>query len=249
MSLILIPILEDSLKEYFPTEVDEILSLFDNSKISLFYFFLRKENERGGFFSKADSESIWERHVLESLYHVYRITKILNVSRETKILDVGTGPGLPGFLFSCLKEPPSLSLLDSQKRRLFLLESFLKTSLEKKVDTPKFFYSRVEEHKAKYDLVVMRSAIPYPWSIEMISHLVCLNGYFVPFFGKLKFQKEFEADYMKNFGFTVTDEVKLSELEFLGERNVKFLKKIRLSNHCLRRDWSTIQKEIRKFNG
>ncbi|EMG20408.1 hypothetical protein LEP1GSC150_5072 [Leptospira interrogans serovar Copenhageni str. LT2050] len=37
--------------------------------------FLKEKNEAGGFFSKRDSEEILDRHVLESIYHVYRITK------------------------------------------------------------------------------------------------------------------------------------------------------------------------------
>lgn len=63
------------LKERFPKEADEIIYFFDWDLVYKFALFLKEKNEAGGFFSKRDSEEILDRHVLESVYHVYRITK------------------------------------------------------------------------------------------------------------------------------------------------------------------------------
>ncbi len=234
------------LEKYFPVEHDLIYQIFDWKKIGNFLDFLESNNEKGGFFSRTDSGLIWERHVLESVYHVYFILKKLPVSRETMVLDVGSGQGLPGFLFFCLQNPPQVILLDSAKKRLGLLESFCEENFSK---TPDFCFRRVEDFKGKFDLVIMRSVIPYPWSIEMVFHLVKLRGYFVPFLGKLNVNQELESLLLKKFGFDIPETILLEELKFLGLRHLKFLKKVKEVRHSLQRDWSEIQKEIRKVNG
>ena len=112
-----------------------------------------------------------------------------------------------------------------------------------------FLYARMEDVKKKYDIVVMRSTIPYPWSIEMCSGIVKNGGTFIPFLGKKNVHIEIENDIMDKFGFQLEREIQLPSLHFLGERSVKFLKKIEFRKDSFPRQWSVIQKEIRKING
>lgn len=91
------------LKERFPKEADEIIYFFDWDLVYKFALFLKEKNEAGGFFSKRDSEEILDRHVLESVYHVYRITKKIGSWKQMQLGDAGTGPGIPGFFFVVLK--------------------------------------------------------------------------------------------------------------------------------------------------
>lgn len=109
----------ERLKERFPKESDEIIYFFDWELVCKFALFLRDKNEAGGFFSKRDSEEILDRHVLESIYHVYRITKKVGSWKGIQLGDAGTGPGIPGFFFRCLKDPPVVVLIDSTKKKTF----------------------------------------------------------------------------------------------------------------------------------
>lgn len=236
----------NDLEKYFSQETEEIYNFFNWNEIQKFYEFLKEKNEIGGFFSKNDSLNIWERHVIESVYHVYKITKVLSVSRETEILDVGTGPGLPGYIFCCLKETPKVTLLDSQKRKLKHLEEFLKERKDFKV---KVEYERIEKYKKQYHLVVMRSVIPYPWNLEMVCHTVKMHGYFVPFLGKDFEDKNLEKEKLEKYGFHLEETLQLEKLKFLGMRHIKFLKKKRNVDHSLQRDWSKIQQEIKNYHG
>ncbi|MCX7998475.1 MAG: class I SAM-dependent methyltransferase [Leptospiraceae bacterium] len=235
------------LEKHFQEEASEILELFDWNKIQEYYNFLEAKNEVAGFFSKNDSFHIWERHILESIYHIYRIVKVIGVSRETKILDVGSGPGLPGYFFGCLKIEPQTLLLDSQKRKLKHTEDFLKEA--RNPAKVKVKYSRVEDLRMECDIVLMRSVIPYPWSIEMVFHTVRKDGFFVPFLGKDFEDKKLEESKLKQFGFELKQTLYLEKLNFLGMRHIKFLKKKAITNHSLKRDWPKIQKEIKEYNG
>lgn len=237
----------NELEKYFQDEAYEIIQLFEWNKITDFFEFLKARNEIAGFFSKNDSLHIWERHILESIYHTYKIFKVIGVSRETQVLDVGSGPGLPGYLFSSLKIEPKVVLLDSQRRKLKHIEEFAtKTG---KSDNLKFKYVRVEEHRNEYDIVLMRSAIPYPWSVEMVFHTVKSEGLFVPFLGRDFEDKKLESSKLRQYGFELTQTLYLEKLKFLGMRHIKFLKKKANVNHSLRRDWPKIQKEIKDYNG
>lgn len=89
--------IQDSVRFRFPQESDSILKLFDWDLIAAFLSFLEYKNEEGGFFSKRDTDEILDRHVLESVYHIYSIRKELGSLNNWKVGDAGTGPGIPVF--------------------------------------------------------------------------------------------------------------------------------------------------------
>lgn len=237
-------IIQTRLNELFPDIVKPIEENFDFEKLESYFHFLKEFNEVGGFFSKSDSENILDRHVIESVVHIYKILFSYKVSHETKMVDIGTGPGLPGYIFYSLKNPPHITLVDSQMRRLGLLEKFHK---EKYSDSRvKFLYVRVEDIKEKFDLVVMRSTIKYPWSIEMICSLLKFNSCFIPFLGRRNYDLDFEKKMLENLGLKLEKDIDINELEFLGNRHIKVLKKITESKKGFPRKWETISKEIKR---
>lgn len=230
------------IKDLFQSESEQILSLFDLNLISGYYLFLKQNDRIGGFFSAKDGENILERHLLESIYYVFKVTEKIPVSHETKIADIGTGPGLPGFLFRCLKTSPALYLVDSQKRRLNLLENYC---IEKGIDQVFFLYQRAEEIHDTFDIITMRSVVPYPWSAEIVFSLMDRQSFFCPFLAKLGDREKTEKALLGSLGMKVQETLHLSELAFLGERNIKFLKKSVNPKHGFPRHWSVISKEIK----
>lgn len=244
--------IQNRILELFPKESESIIEIFDFHILEHYYEFLIENNELGGFFSKSDESLILDRHIIESVYHIYKIQEFLNVSRETEIADVGTGPGLPGFIFACLKERPKLALIDSQRKRLQFLEEFLckngvePTSTGKKIQ---FIYQRAEEVLTSFDCVVSRSSVPYPWTAEVVAKLVKKNGYFIPFLARQNYDLDLEMKILKNSGFQVVQELELKELHFLGQRHIKFLKKMNKTKHSIPRKWKIIKREIEEKNG
>lgn len=239
--------ISSSIQKYFPEYQELLLETFDLDLISDYIEFLKDKNEQGGFFSKRDAEHILERHIIEAMYFVYVLSGNDLVSRETKLVDVGTGPGLPGFLFVCMKESPKVTLLDGSKRKLGLTEEWWKGLQTKYPEKDcKFQYTRAEEWKNHFDLVVMRAAIPYPFSVEIVSRLVLKDGYFCPFLGKEQKWELIEKRILSESGFTIEGSIDLEDLSFLGERHIKVLKKHSQAKHGIPREWKIISKEIKE---
>ncbi|WP_246028150.1 RsmG family class I SAM-dependent methyltransferase [Leptospira fletcheri] len=232
----------------FPSESGEILDLFDWDLVARFIAFLEEKNEIGGFFSKRDADEILDRHVLESVYHIYAIRKELGSLNKMKVGDAGTGPGLPGFFFRCLiqKERPVLVLLDSQRRKLALTENFLK---EQNIDGVECVFARAEEGKSDWDLAVSRGFIPFPWSAEVLSKWVKKSGTYVPFLGKDEFDKNLIKRILEPTGFQLTKTIELPSLRFLGMRHIKFLKKVESTRQGIPRAWKILVKESKVEHG
>lgn len=237
-------LIKNRISELFPELLNQIEKEFDFDKLEAYFHFLKEYNEAGGFFSKSDSENILDRHLIESIFHIHKILSSYPVSHETKLADIGTGPGLPGYIFFCLKTAPSITLVDSQMRRLGILEKFHREKF--KDQKVKFIYGRVEDLKEKFDLVVMRSTVKYPWSAEMIYKLLKINSIFIPFLGRRNYDLDFEKKMLENLGLKIEKEIDLDELEFLGKRHLKLLKKVAESKKGFPRSWEAISKEIKR---
>lgn len=198
----------------FPTLEPE----FDWELVKNFYEFLKRDNEKGGFFSRNDSEKILERHILESLIFVWKLKSTGYVSRETNIADVGTGPGLPGFLFALLKKAPHVFLVDSQKRKLALLETEIESgSLSKVKKRVEFIYARTEEINSNFDVVTSRAMVPYPYIAEVTTRMVKSKGILCPFLAQPYQDLEKETEVLSNNGFLLEKRNSHSRIRVCGK--------------------------------
>ena len=221
---------------------------FNWSILDWYYNFLENFNQIGGFFSKADAEKILDRHFIEPLIHVYKIKKQFNVSRETKLADIGTGPGIPGFFFKALNLPPKVSLVDSQIRRLKLLEDEFKKHYTN--SDMNFIYKRVEDmNNRDFDILTMRSAIPFPWSVELVGRLLKKGGYFFMFNSRRKQSDAMVTNLLNDMNFLIKAEISIDEINYIGERNIIVLEKLGSPKIGFPRTWDKISKEIKKING
>jgi len=217
---------------------EELEARFDWDAVSGFFEFLHEFNERGGFFSRGDSEKILERHVYECLVFVDYVTSRGRVSRETTVCDAGSGPGLPGYLFSCLKAPPRLTLADSSRRRLALLENFHKTGRDPR--DVRFAYVRLEECSQQFDVITLRALIPFPFSVELITRLQKIGGQ-----AFLSLGHPPEGFDLTHLGYVSRETFHPPELASLGARTFLHLSKTRKQDSLYPRPWKTIQEEIR----
>ncbi len=226
---------------------EKILTLFDLIKLEKYYNFLCSKNEEGGFFSKNDESKILQRHILEPLVYIFEIQNLYPINVNSKILDVGTGPGIPGYFFFCLKISPIIFLNDSQIKRLKLLKEFHELNFDTKIH---FLFDRAENIKnSEFDFIFMRSTIPYPWSAELIHQLISKSSKFIPFLAKNKLDFGIEKDFLKKLGLITTNEIELTDLKFLGERRFKVIEKFSNPVKGFPRTWDKISKEIKKING
>lgn len=221
---------------------DWIEDEYNTDRLLQFFHFLTDKNESGGFFSKGDAEKIFQRHFYESLVFSHYVAKALPVSRETRLADAGTGPGLPGYLFSCRKDAPEITLIDSSRRRLSLLEEF-----HSKIDSPvsiTFQYSRLEEMKQDYDIVVFRALIPFPFVLDLIAKIIRQNGYAVYFSAASEKDTEDREGRVEKLGFVSRETLVPSEVNIDSTRTVKILQKIKKPQKGYPVPWKKLKEEI-----
>lgn len=223
-----------------------LVDRFDMGMVEDYWKFLVAENQRGGFFSAADEARILERHVFESLVLTDYVAHRLPVSRETIVADVGSGPGLPGFLFACRKEPPYVVLVDSSKRRLGLLQEWIgrRAGDGTRVE---FRYERAEEIVSSWDIVVMRAFVRFPFCVEMVANGVRPRGFAVYFGSGRDHFSDREEKYLKRVGFVPRETERPRELDFLGDRRISYFEKINKPDPGYPRKWSRIQSEMEQW--
>lgn len=234
---------------------ERLAELYDTEMIWKYYRFLQDQNEIGGFFSKADTDRIFERHLYESLLfsiaaaEEYYVATGRPVSRETSVLDAGSGPGLPGYLFAARQDAPRVTFLDSSQRRLKRLADYVAREFPDEHQRRfKFQYRRAEEYTGQYDLVVSRALIPFPAVVELLGHLQKPGGVMILWAPRQEPPAEKLADYLDRLGYVSRETVEIPELSFLGSRKINVLKKARSSQKGYPRKWKQIKDSIPEWS-
>lgn len=234
---------------------EDLEDLYNTEQIWDYFQFLEDQNEIGGFFSKADTERIFDRHLYESLLFSiavcaeYYVATGHPVSRETSILDAGSGPGLPGYLFTSLKETPRVTFLDSSQRRLKRLADYVaEKNPEDQGDRLKFQYRRAEEYTGNYPLIVSRALIPYPAIVELLAHLQKPGDVMILWSAPDTLPPVKVNEYLDLLGYVSRETVAIPELTFLGRREIIVLKKQRASRKGYPRKWKQIKDSIAEWN-
>ncbi len=131
--------------KYFPnlTEIqrEKFTSLYD-----IYAFWNNKIN----VISRNDFKNFYVRHVLHSM----SIAKFKHFSNDTNIIDVGTGGGFPGIPLAILFPQVNFTLIDSKKKKIFVVNDVIKSLNLKNITTKSI---RLELVKKKYDYLICRS--------------------------------------------------------------------------------------------
>ena len=104
-------------------------------------------NRKTGLVQQNTLESIWERHILDSI----QLTKYLG-NKDQSILDIGSGGGLPGIIIA-ISGYTDVTLCESNIRKVVFLEEVIR-----KLNLPvKVIHDRVENINQHYDIIVSRA--------------------------------------------------------------------------------------------
>lgn len=224
-----------------------VVERFDESRLQWFSDFLSKSNASGGFFSEADAGRILERHLYECLLLVTALVSTDFYVPLHGVADVGSGPGLPGFLFACLKTPPPVTLIDSSRRRLGLLERAM-ASFDPAPQV-RFVYDRVESLTNRFDLVTARALVPYPHVVEVLGGIVRHGGRIALAMASVEPPDPEDESYLRALGFVEETVISMPELHFLGERSLRILSRVADPQPGYPRRWPRIRREILRRRG
>ena len=207
--------------------MDGLEKHFQPERVQAYYDFL---SQHPYFFSKADRTRILERHLYESIVFCFYVTSYISKRlpdvplNQIRIMDAGTGPGLPGFCFTCLYQKPEVFLLDSSRRKLGKLEAWAATSPYAEKQKLHFIYERVEGHKAKYDCITARAFVPLALMLKLFCPLQKKGGTLAVSAAQIKISKK-AGSLMEKLGYVSRETIFPKELQFLGLRQILLLEK------------------------
>jgi 16S rRNA (guanine527-N7)-methyltransferase len=118
-----------------------------------------------------------------------------------ELLDVGSGAGIPGFVYAIFWPETKIVLLESQKKRVdFLHDAVAHLGL----DNVEVLEGRAESHaheltwRERFDVVTSRALAPLPISLELCLPFLALDGYFLTFKGNNPADEVKEAEFALN---------------------------------------------------
>ena len=170
-------ILKDLLKEkgeMFHVKLDdEALERFDK-----YGKLLVEWNEKINLTAITDPEGVTIKHFLDSI----TIFSYVDIPEGAKVIDVGTGAGFPGLAMLIARPDLDMTLMDSTKKRLMVIEDILENIGLK----ANIVHSRAEdagqskEFREKYDFSTARAVTNLRDLAEYCLPFVKVGGSFVP---------------------------------------------------------------------
>ena len=216
-------ILKDLLKEkaeMFHVKLDEAaLERFD-----IYGKLLVEWNEKINLTAITDPEGVTIKHFLDSI----TIFSYVDIPEGAKVIDVGTGAGFPGLAMLIARPDLEMTLMDSTKKRLMVIEDILeKLGLKANV-----VHSRAEDagqnkaFREQYDFSTARAVTNLRDLAEYCMPFVKVGGSFIPM-KSAKAQEEI-AEGKKAIHVLGGQIIKQDTFELLdcGERTIINVKKI-----------------------
>lgn len=198
---------------------DEALERFD-----IYARLLTEWNEKINLTAITEPSEIVIKHFVDSL----TIFNVIDIPQGAKVIDVGTGAGFPGLVMKIARPDLDITLMDSTKKRLTVIEDILDNmGLETEI-----VHSRAEEagksaaYREKYDFATARAVTNLRDLSEYCLPFVKVGGFFVPMKAAKASEEIAEAEKaIKALGGKLM-ESKTFELFDCGERSIIKIKKI-----------------------
>ncbi len=98
-----------------PPSIDVLVPCETIERLSDFTTMLLEANADQNLISRATTESVWDRHIVDSL-------QLLPLAQDGSWLDIGSGAGLPGLVIAIARRWP-MTLVEPRSRRAVFLRS------------------------------------------------------------------------------------------------------------------------------
>jgi 16S rRNA (guanine527-N7)-methyltransferase len=130
-------------------------------RLEAYVALLKVENERQNLISRAVSDDIWERHILDSA----QLARF-EADSGASWADIGSGAGLPGIVIACLVDGPVTLIEPRRLRAEFLRDVVRRLGLNATVVD-----SKVERVAGQFDVITARAVAPLGKLLGISQHL------------------------------------------------------------------------------
>lgn len=168
-------------------ELDISISNTQGEKLITYMEKILEINKQINLTRITDEDEFIKLHLLDSL------TLLKYIDNPTaSILDVGTGGGFPGIPLAIMMEDATVTLMDSTKKKLIVVENIAK---ELDINNIKILHGRAEElgqergYRESYDVVTSRAVANLTLLSEYCIPLTKIGGKFLPMKGR-EYQNE-----------------------------------------------------------
>ncbi|AXK50902.1 16S rRNA (guanine(527)-N(7))-methyltransferase RsmG [Spiroplasma alleghenense] len=158
---------------------DKILNVQLSEKIkeqlNKYFDFLVSENQKYNLTSITDSEAVYQKHFLDSLFFSNNF-----LLKNQKICDIGTGAGFPGVVLKIFYPELEVHLVESNNKKIHFLNELIKILDLKNITT---HYERAEDFcikfREQFDVVISRAVSELNVLLELGSQLIKISGNFI----------------------------------------------------------------------
>ena len=192
------------------------------SRLRLYFKMLLGEPLTYGYIGKADEETLWLRHILDSLL-------ILNTSISFKgnVTDLGTGAGIPGVPLAIVMKELPFYLIDSSQKKIDFLKR-VRSAL--RLNNITLEAKNIGKMNLKKDLVIFRAFQKPMVSLELSLYHIKKRGRIYYWRSRLftetkdpMLNKKIK-ERIKKFGLKIIEHRILRSPQELGPRGITLIK-------------------------
>lgn len=152
----------------FLSELGRSASEDQLERLDGFGLWLAAEAAAAGGIGPNEIDSVWERHIVDSLVYLAGMT-----ATPRNALDIGSGVGLPGIPLAILLPEVAFTLLDRSGRRVGLMRRALRIL---QLDNVSVLQRDIVTVSGQFDLVTSRASLPPDQLLPYLRRLVSPEG-------------------------------------------------------------------------
>ena len=207
-------------------------------KLDLFFKSICEEAAPRGFVGKSDQETLWLRHILDSLLVFGQKNKQTNqtINWGDRIIDLGSGAGLPGVVLGIMMKNTKITLLDSSRKKVAFLLNIKQTMRLKNLEV--VAANADKDFSQKNDTVVFRAFQKPIVSLELSLNHLKPKGQIIYWRSKsFMYEQNIEInkkilERLQQLGITIVNYISFNTPEKLGNRGVYILfRNTKVSDH------------------